>query len=294
MSGTENNVPARKRPSGKLWWSFWILIGVLGGITLNIFQPRVYQGHTSILIIPQRVPVSMVAPTVTADLNERLNMITQQILSRTRLERIIQEFNLYQRQRQTMIMEDVIEQMRRDISLNVSAPRNNDKGPGSFSVSFTSFDARTAMRVTERLGSLFVLENLEDRELLADQTDQFLNGELDSLRSRLIEVEQRALDARRLGTLPSWLIAEHEVLVTIYKQLLTHSEAAKLALRLEQRQISEQFKIIDGAELPEAPISPRTWPYLVLGAIAGLVTGWLLSRIAAAWRRRRARQPATI
>jgi hypothetical protein len=70
MSGTENNIPARKR-SRRLWWSFWILAGLLGGVTANVFQPRIYQAHTSILIIPQRVPVTMVPPAVTADRNER-------------------------------------------------------------------------------------------------------------------------------------------------------------------------------------------------------------------------------
>lgn len=291
MSGTENNVPARKRPR-KLWWFAWLVIGVLGGIAFNIFQPRIYQAHTNILIIPQRVPVSMVAPTVTADLDERLNMITQQVLSRTRLERVIEEFSLYQRERERMIMEDVIEQMRRNIILNVSAPRNNDKGPGSFSVSFTSLDARSAMRVTERLASLFVQENLEDRESLADQTDQFLRQEVELLRNRLLPYAVMRQDNKRLASL-SFIQAEHEVLIETYKRLLSHQEAAKLAVNLERRQIGEQFRIIDGAELPEAPISPRTWPYLVLGAIAGPVTGWLCSRIAAAWRRRRTRQAVT-
>ena len=292
MSGTENSVTVRRR-SRRLWWFAWLAIGVLGGITLNIFQPRIYQAHTSILIIPQRVPVSMVAPTVTADLNERLNMITQQILSRTRLERIIPEFNLYQDERRTMIMEDVIEQMRFDISLNVSVPRSNDRSPASFSVSFTNRDARTAMRVTERLASLFVIENLEDRELMADQTDQFLRQEIELLRNRLLPFEVMRHENKRLASM-SFIQAEHEVLIETYKRLLSHQEAAKSAVNLERRQIGEQFKVIDGAALPEAPISPRTWPYLVLGAIAGLVTGWLCSRIAAAWRRRRTRQAATI
>src|SRR5690242_17305478 len=75
---------------------------------VSVFLPNTYRASTSILIVPQRVPVDFVKPTVTADLGERLNMITQQILSRTRLERIIQEFNLYERERQRMIMEDVI------------------------------------------------------------------------------------------------------------------------------------------------------------------------------------------
>jgi uncharacterized protein involved in exopolysaccharide biosynthesis len=286
MSGTENNAPARKRPR-KRWWFAWLVIGVLGGIALNIFQPRFYQAHTNILIIPQRVPVSMVTPTVTADLNERLNMITQQILSRTRLERIIQEFNLYEPERREQIMEDVIEQMRRDINVNVSARPDGDKGARSFSVSFTSPDARTAMRVTERLASLFVQENLEDRELLADQTDQFLQGQIEDTRRRLFESQMHVREARRRGFEFAPLTAEHEVLVETYKQLLRHREASKLALRLEQRQIGEQFKIIDGARLPEAPVSPRTFPYLALGALGGLATGLMLSLLAARWRRRR-------
>ena len=66
---------------------------------VSVFLPNWYRASTSILIIPQRVPENFVRPTVTADLNERLNMITQQILSRTRLERIVQEFNLYERER---------------------------------------------------------------------------------------------------------------------------------------------------------------------------------------------------
>ena len=65
-----------------------------------MFLPNRYRASTSILIIPQRVPENFVRSTVTADLNERLNMISQQILSRTRLEKIVQEFNLYERERQ--------------------------------------------------------------------------------------------------------------------------------------------------------------------------------------------------
>ena len=61
--------------------------------------PNRYRASTSILIIPQRVPENFVRSTVTAELSERLNMISQQILSRTRLERIVQEFNLYERER---------------------------------------------------------------------------------------------------------------------------------------------------------------------------------------------------
>lgn len=288
MSGTENNAPARKR-SRKLWWSFWILAGVLGGTALYRAEPRIYQAYTNVLIIPQRVPERFVKPTVTAGLGERLDMISQQILSRTHLERIITEFSLYPAERRAMIMEDVIERMRSDIKLDVTLPRDDNTRTGSFSVSFESPDPRTAMRVTERLGSLFVQENLEDRLLLADQINQFLETEVEELRRRLYQSEVGLLAARERRPIFSVLTAEHDALLNTYKQILGYREAAKLSENLERRQIGEQFRIIDGARLPEKPISPRLFPYLVLGALSGLAAGMVFSIAAWAWRRRRPR-----
>ena len=105
------------RIAWKRRWFIVIPLVVIASTTavVSMFLPNRYRASTSILIVPQRVPENFVQSTVTADLGERLNIISQQILSRTRLERIIQEFNLYERERERLIMEDVIEQMRRDI-----------------------------------------------------------------------------------------------------------------------------------------------------------------------------------
>jgi polysaccharide chain length determinant protein (PEP-CTERM system associated) len=202
-----------------LWrrrWYIAIPLVVITSVTavVSMFLPNWYRASTSILIIPQRVPENFVRPTVTADLNERLNMIQQQILSRTRLERIIQEFNLYERERRSKIMEDVIEQMRGDIGVNIARPRSRRDDINSFSVSFTANEARTAMRVTERLASLFVQENLEDREQLADQTDQFLKGQLDDSRRRLKEKEKELEEFRQRynGRLPDQVSSNLQLL----------------------------------------------------------------------------------
>jgi len=80
------------------------------------------------------------------DFGYRLQSISQQILSRTRLERVIQDFNLYEKERKTGIMEDLVERMRRDIEVQIV------KGD-AFRVAFTGQDPRTVMRVTERLAS---------------------------------------------------------------------------------------------------------------------------------------------
>jgi uncharacterized protein involved in exopolysaccharide biosynthesis len=76
------------------------------------------------------------------------------------------------------------------------------------------------------------------------------------------------------------------VLIEQYRQVLAHSEASKMAVNLERRQIGEQFKTIDGARLPERPISPRLFPYLALGALAGLGAGILVSMALYFWRHR--------
>jgi uncharacterized protein involved in exopolysaccharide biosynthesis len=187
--------PVRKRRSRKWWPVVGATLGIIAGAIVNSFEIRIYQVSTSIIIIPQRVPEDFVRSTVTADLGERLNVITQQILSRTRLERVIQEFNLYERERQQLVMEDVIEGMRTDISVSIDTPRE-DGGPTSFRVSFQSPDPRTAMRVTERLASLFVQENLEDRSLMADQTNQFLQGQAqEKVRRSLTTGIDKPLDA---------------------------------------------------------------------------------------------------
>jgi len=176
----------------------WLII--LPSVTLSIVVliwsrtlPDQFRSDTLILVVPQRVPESYVKSTVTARIEDRLQSITQQILSRTRLERIIQDFNLYAEKRKTGIMEDIVERMRKDIEVQIV------KGD-AFRVSFIADDARTAMKVTERLASLFIEENLRDREVLAEGTNQFLEAQLEDARRRLIDNEKKLEDYRRLHT----------------------------------------------------------------------------------------------
>jgi uncharacterized protein involved in exopolysaccharide biosynthesis len=86
------------RLAWKRRWYIVIPLIVIASTTavVAMFLPNRYQASTSIVIIPQRVPENFVRSTVTADLSQRLSIISKQILSRTRLERIVQEFNLYE------------------------------------------------------------------------------------------------------------------------------------------------------------------------------------------------------
>jgi uncharacterized protein involved in exopolysaccharide biosynthesis len=166
------------------WARKWFIviptvIASLGTFAWSYRLPDRYSSSTTVLVVPQRVPETYVRSTVTADVAERLQTISQQILSRTRLERIIEEFNLYEEERKVRIMEDVVADMRsKDIKLDVATPRRRTEDASHFSLSFQYSNPRVAMQVVERLASMFVQENMEDRAVLADSTNQFLQAQV--------------------------------------------------------------------------------------------------------------------
>lgn len=231
-------LPGKKyKPEDFLWIAWtrkWFIllptiIAAVGTYAWTKTLPDRYRSSTTILVVPQRVPESYVRSTVTASVSERLQTISQQILSRTRLERIIEEFNLYENERQTMIMEDVVQLMRtRDIKLDVANSRRGGNDASHFTVSFDSSNPRTAMLVAERLASMFVQENLQDREVLADSTNQFLQAQLEDARRRLIEHEAKLEDFRRrnAGRLPTQVQSNLQMMQLTQSEIEANMEAA--------------------------------------------------------------------
>src|SRR5688500_11214657 len=131
--------------------------------------PNLYRSETVILVVPQRVPDTYVRSTVTSRIDDRLQSISPEILSRTGLEQIIEARNLYVEHRKTLTMEEVLELMRKNIKVETI------KGD-AFRVSYISGEPENAMEVTKRLASMFIEGNLRDRETLADDTNQFLES----------------------------------------------------------------------------------------------------------------------
>jgi polysaccharide chain length determinant protein (PEP-CTERM system associated) len=210
--------------------------------------PDQYRSETVILVVPQRVPESYVRSTVTTRIEDRLQSLVQQILSRTRLERIVKDLDLYAKERQTGIMEDVIEQMRRDIGVQVL------RGD-SFRISYIGDNPRMVMRVTERLASLFIEENLRDREVLAEDTNQFLEAQLEDARRRLLEQEKKVESYRRAyaGQLPSQLESNLQVLKS------GDSQSAAIADSLDrdrERHLLLERQLADLEQQPEEPLAP--------------------------------------
>jgi polysaccharide chain length determinant protein (PEP-CTERM system associated) len=190
------------------WRRRWFILLPLLATAVGTFiwaqsLPNVYRSEATVLIIPAQVPTNLVKSTITDTLQKRLNLVKEQILSRARLEQMIEEFDLYKADRKRLLMEQIVEQMRKDA--NVTVPKTGRKQvPGYFVVSFDSEDPQKAMLVAERLASLFVKENLVNRNNQTDATSQFLQSQVDEALRRLKEHDAKLETFKRAnaGRLP--------------------------------------------------------------------------------------------
>ena len=215
--------------------------------------PKIYKATTLILVQPQRVPESYVRTTITDSVVSRLNTIGQEILSRTRLEKVIQELNLFSEIRNNVPMEEIVGAMRNAIDVKVQTNPQNERTQNSFSISFEGKDPKTVMMVTNKLASLFIEENLKVRESQAEGTSQFINKELQAMEQRLKGNEYNILKfkERSMGQLPQQLDANLRVLERLQEQLKTTSENMRAAEdksmlyqnQIEQLKSREQFSI---------------------------------------------------
>lgn len=229
-------------------------LGLAAVPLLARLAPERFRSDALILVVPQRVPDNYVKPTVSQTVEERLPAITDQILSRSRLEKIIEDMGLYAVERTRLVMEDVVQKMRDDISTSAVG-----KEVDSFRVSYVSNHAETARKVTERLASLYIEQNLKDRESQAENTSQFLDTQLEDAKRHLIVQEKKLEEYRRshAGQMPSQLQGNLQAIQTANVQLQAVNESSNRALErrlLIERQIADTQAIPLPQPAP-APVS---------------------------------------
>jgi len=212
-------------------------ISMLIGIYLALFLPKTYEASTLILIEVQRVPTDYVRSIVSSDIDSRINTISQQILSRTNLEKVIKRYNLFSEEKNgKMLLIDKVEMMRKRINIDVTrGTRSGSSGPDSFSITYSGKSPDDVMNVVNTLASHFIDENLKVREEQASGTSNFLEGELFSMRKKLEEVEEIMKDYRRqyMGELPEQLDSNLRILDRLQEQMLDrHTRLSDAKTRL--------------------------------------------------------------
>lgn len=203
-----------------IWSASWLL-------------PASYQSEALILVEQQKVPEHYVVSNVTVGLQERLQSMTQQILSRGRLQSTIDRFHLYPPRtglRRFLQSEDPVEQMRRDIKIEaVQAQVGTTLGAGAgrpneltaFRISYATGSPELAQQVNSELTSLFINESWRSQQQLSESTTSFLASQLKEASDKLEEQEKlvRAFKAKHLGDLPSQLQSNVEILSGLQSQL---------------------------------------------------------------------------
>jgi polysaccharide chain length determinant protein (PEP-CTERM system associated) len=188
-----------------------------------------YRSGTLILIEQPSVPEKYVVSNIDSDIQQQLDSITQQILSRTRLLRIIDKLGLYPQDRKRKNPDDLVEKMRKDIEIELS--HGDDKKLSAFNIYYASRDPKMAQLATAELANLFITENLEQRERRSESTTNFLEDQVDQARAKLAEQEARVrvFKDQHLGELPTQMQSNLQILAGLQNQVQANQDSLNRA-----------------------------------------------------------------
>ena len=259
----------------RMWWIIIpLLLSILVGLGWYLRLPKIYRASTLILVQPQKVPQEYVREIVSSNIEDRVRTITQQVTSRTNLEKIIREFGLYSEPGRPLFMEDKVEGLRKRITVDVSG--GGGRGANAFQISFVGPYPNQVADVTNALTSYFIAENLKLREDQAIGTAEFLTEELETIRRRLIEKEAELKRYREsyMGGLPEQLDTNLRILERLQQQMVTNQENLREA---ENRKLLVQQQLADAIKTrksttPPPPARPGEEPEESLEQLKRLLT----------------------
>jgi polysaccharide chain length determinant protein (PEP-CTERM system associated) len=220
----------------RFWWlAVPLAVGPVLGLVLTAVLPAKYTSRTLVLVEQQSVPEDFVRPVVNDQLNERLGTMREQILSRSRLQPIIERFGLFKEEVGHTAVEDLVARLRGAVVVTPvqSLVRNRNQDVPGFSISVTLNDGRLAQQVCAEITAMFVDENLKQREKRAENTTDFLDTQLKEAKSRLDEQDRKlaAFKQRYVGQLPGQEQGNWNLLMSTTAQLEANTQALNRALQ---------------------------------------------------------------
>ena len=224
------------------WWIIVpVLLSILAGAVDIKITPKSYKANTLILVEGQKVPTSYVRSTVTESLQSRLHTITQQVYSRTNLEKIIEQFNLDADNRKERPTAELVKNLRQKININLRGSGRTQ----AFEISFIWHNPKTVAEVTNAIASQFIEQNLKVREDMAMGTTAFLENEAEKMRIELEDHEKRLelFNKQHMGMLPSELGSNLNILGQL-KEELNHLETRIQAENAQAVMLQRQAQMI--------------------------------------------------
>jgi uncharacterized protein involved in exopolysaccharide biosynthesis len=233
------------------------------GVAATLLWPPTYRSTGTILIEQQELPADLVQSTITSFADQRIQVISERVMTTDNLLRIIQSYDLYPALRQSEPREVLLAQMRKDIhfamiSADVMDPRQGraTKANIAFSVSYDSRSPETAARVANELVSLYLDENVRSRRQLSADAANFLDEEANKLDQNIatISASIAKFKDQHINTLPDQAVINRETLV--------RSDDELRDIDTQLRSLQQQATYLDGQL---AQLSPSSQVYTSTG-----------------------------
>jgi uncharacterized protein involved in exopolysaccharide biosynthesis len=235
-----------------------IFLGFFGlSLAFAMLWPPVYRSAATILIEEQEIPVELVRSTITSFAAQRLQVVSQRVMTRAHLLDIIKKFNLYAKERKKKTSDDIIERMHGDIAFETISAEVIDPRSGhptratiAFSLSFDGPTPDLTQKVSNEIASLYLEENLKNRSQKTAETSEFIRAEVDQISATGAELKNKlaAFKKANLKELP-----EQKQLTS---QMLARCEKEIDEIDMQTRMIQERLSLIESQLFQISPESP--------------------------------------
>jgi polysaccharide chain length determinant protein (PEP-CTERM system associated) len=212
--------------------AFVILCPIIAYV-VSLFLPKQYMSEAVILVQQPTIPESSITEIISADLNPRLTTLQEQILSRSRLETLINKFALYAPDRSKVALETLVDRLRRKIIVTPVKPMaesNSTQLPG-FIIKVSNHDPALAQKLCKEITAMFLQENVQVRHEQAIEATAFLTKTLDDAKAKLDDRDANlaAFKQRYIGELPEDQQANLSILSGLNSQLDAATQALSRA-----------------------------------------------------------------
>ena len=229
-----------KRMLGHRWTIILMaILGVVAAAAAHFVQPKTYESSTTVLIQGQAIPEEFIKSTVKTSSEQYITTLSKQVMSRSRLEKIILDMDLYPQQRQSSTMDDVVLHMQKDIEINA--------GDGSFKITYQGGDPKTVQAVCRRLADIYIQENSDERVRKASDTAEFLQKRMVDSKAKL-DMKEDEIKSFREGNLD---VIPAQGGTSVMQQALANAYTEKESLMESIRQLRTNKSTLAGSLMTE-------------------------------------------
>src|SRR6059036_1639153 len=222
-----------------------VFLAVLAGATTFVISlPNVYSSTATVLVEHPGTAEGAGKSLIAVELETRLHMISQEVLSQTRLMALMDRFDLYPELRMRAEDGDAVERLRRDIQVKLTRAEPGVRRPVAFSIVFRGRHPETVARVANALASFYVEENAK--------------------------ILERQASSARLPRLTQELAQMQEVYTSQYPDVVRLKAEIAALKRLPRASLGEEFRVLDPAIPPRSPVAPERVRFILLGIGLGL------------------------